>query len=482
MSAEYDVETRSAEGRSAVDDFTEYVGACRQLGHPHPELTRLGEQYAAEQGLELSALEADAAALATLAAAADDAVRQQAELVAGLSDSWIGTGASAALDFLRRHHRSAAGVAAALHEAAGALAELREELWRAVDEKVATTLAIDERTVGRRAAWLAAARTVATGSGDRSVASELIEQQVEPFVANDIRGDWLAAVQVGTASVTAAYDAAIARLGAGSQPSFEIPGAWGQWVAPVDQRAPAASGFDVAPVRDSAPVPVGASAGVVPAAAVMAGTAPVSALGAPAPMGPESAPLGQPIPSASTAAPGALGSELPGLGGMPGLGSGAPGLGGMGPSGFGQQLSDLIGGLVGASADAAPELSEVDPPELGQEDESDPSTDEDSENDEADENAEDESEDEPEGASQDAVTDDSKSGETVDAAVESSAGATDEAEAPPPVSVPTPVGAELGPAIPPAELEAAPEPKTPCEIAADELPQLGDEAARRRDG
>lgn len=463
MSAEYDVETRSAQGRSAVDDFTEYVGACRHLGHPYPELARLGEQYAAEQGLELSALEADAAALAALAAAADDAVRQQAELVAGLSDSWLGTGASAALDFLRRHHRSAANVAVALHEAAGALSELREELWRAVDEKVATTLAIDERTVGHRAAWLAAARTVATGSGDRSVASELIEQQVEPFVANDIRGDWLEAVQTGTASVTAAYDAAIARLHAGTQPSFEIPGAWGQWVAPVDQRAPAASGFDVAPVRDSAPAPVGASAGVVPAAAVMAGPEPVSGLGAPAPSGLEPAPVGQPIPSAATAAPGALGGEIPGLGGMSGLGGGAPGLGGMG-GGFGQQLADLIGGLVGASADAAPELSEVDPPEPGEEHELDPSTDED---DGSDEDSEGESEGEPEGESQGGVTDDAKSGETVDAAV----GATDEAEAPPPVSVPAPVGAELGPAIPPAE--AAAEPKTPCEIAADELPQVG---------
>ena len=477
MPAEYDVETRSAEGRAAVDDFTEYVGACRQLGHPHPELTRLGEQYAAEQGLDLGALEADAAALAALAAAAEDAVRQQAELVAALSASWIGTGASAALDFLRRHHRSAASVAIALREAAGALTELREGLWRAVDEKVAATLAVDERTIGHRAAWLAAARTVATGSGDRSVASELIEQQVQPFVANDIRGDWLAAVQAGAASVGAAYDAAITRLRAGTEPNFEIPGAWGQWVAPVDQRALAVSGSDVYQVRDAAPAAVGASAGVVPAA-VTAGAEPVSALGAPAPLAPEPAPAGQPTPAASTAAPGELGGELPGLGGMSGLGGGTPGLGGMGLSGFGQQLSDLIGGLVGASADAAPELAEVDPPELGEDGDLDPSTDEDEgvdeeSEDDSDDESEDDSQAEPEGESEDDVTDDSKSGETVDAVVESPTGAPDEGETPSQVSVPTPVGAEPGPALPATELETAPESKTPCEIAADELPQVG---------
>ena len=464
MSAEYDVDARLSEGRSAVDDFAEYVRACQQLGHQHPELSRLAERYAPEEGLNLSALDADAAALAALAAAADDAVRQQADLVTALSGSWVGSGAAAALDFLRRHQRAAATVAAELHEAAGTLAALREELWRAVDAKVGATLAIDARSVGQRAAWLAAAHTVATGAGDQSVASELIEQQVEPFVDNDIRSQWVAALRAGTASATAAYDAAVARLRAGPQAVFEVPGALGpEWIAPVDQHAPVAAGPSVAAARDPLPSPVGGSAGVVPAAVAMPAAPPASGFAPPAPFVPEPPPTGQPAVPPTAAAP--LGDVG---GGVPGLGSGAPALGGMGLSGIGQQLSDLIGGLVGTSADAAPELPEVDPPDLG---EADPL-------DDADEHPDGEAPDGEDPPDADADADaDAKDDESADAAVESATNAPDDTEGPTeepqPQPAPTPVPSESVPPIPPAELDAPPGPKTPCEIAADELPQVG---------
>ncbi|MDT5401494.1 MAG: hypothetical protein QOK33_4725 [Mycobacterium sp.] len=468
MAAEYDVDGRLADGRSAVDDFAEYVQACQQLGHQHPELARLAEQYAAEEGLNLSALDTDAEAVAAAAALADDAVRQHADLITALTGSWTGPGAAAALDFLRRHHQAAATAAAAVREAAATLVALRDELWKAVDAKVAATLAIDGRTVGQRATWLAAARTVATGSGDRSVASELIDQQVEPFVANDIRADWLEALRAGSASVSAAYDTAVARLCAGPQPIFEVPGALGpEWIAPFEQRAAAAAGPLAASVPDPLLSPVGASAGVAPAAVAMPAAAPGSGLAPPAPLMPEP-PLAQPISSTGAAPLGDLGGGEPGLGGgAPGLGSGASGLGGMGLSGLGQQLSDFIGGLVGASADAAPELAELDQPDLDKADELDDKGDEAPDDDEAAKDPDDEAAKDPDG----------EEAEPEGATVESETAPQGETEVPPELPPPpsaTEVPTEPGPPIPPAGVEALPEPKTPCEIAADELPQVGE--------
>jgi hypothetical protein len=467
MSAEYDVYGRLAEGRSAVDDFTEYVQACQQLGHQHPELARLDELYAAEEGLNLGALDTDAEAVAATAALADDAVRQHADLITALAGSWAGPGAAAALDFLRRHHQAAATAAGAVREAAATLVALRDELWKAVDAKVAATLTIDGRAVGQRATWLAAARTVATGSGDRSVASELIDQQVEPFVANDIRADWLEAMRASSASVSAAYDTAVARLRAGPQPIFEVPGALGpEWIAPFEQRAATAAGPPAAPIRDPLPSPVVAPAGLAPAAVAMPAPATGSGLGLPAPLMSEFQPGGQPLSPTGAAPLGDLGGGAPGLGGggVPGLGGGGTGLGSMGLSGIGQQLSDLIGGLVGASADAAPELAELDQPDLDDADELDEADELDDKRDEA-----------PDDEAAKAADDDEEA-EPVDATVESETEPQDETEVPPeppPPPAPTEVPTEPVPPIPPASPEAPPEPKTPCEIAADELPQVG---------
>ena len=110
-----------------------------------------------------------------------------------------------------------------------------------VDGKVAAATAIDDRRLAERADWLAAAKTVTTGAGDRAVASELIDQEVKPFVDNDIRSDWLAAMRTTTASVAASYDAATAGLAAGA--GGGIPGAGRSGaglVAAVEQRGPGA--------------------------------------------------------------------------------------------------------------------------------------------------------------------------------------------------------------------------------------------------
>ena len=105
-----------------------------------------------------------------------------------------------------RHGEASAAAASAVRNAVDALAALRDELWHAVDDKVGAAVAIEERRQTERAEWLAAARTVTTGAGDRAVASELIDQQVKPFVDNDIRSDWLTAMQKAMAAVSAAFD------------------------------------------------------------------------------------------------------------------------------------------------------------------------------------------------------------------------------------------------------------------------------------
>jgi len=440
MPSDYDVDARLAQGRPAVDDISEYVRACQQLGYHHPDLTVPAAQvYSGEDGLRLDALAADAAALTAMATAADDAVRRQSEVLATLPGAWSGRGAGVALDFLTRHQRSAVTVSAALREAADAITALRDELWRAVDAKVSATLAVDGRQQGKRAAWLAASRTVTTGAGDLASASELVDQQVKPFVDNDVRVDWLPAMRSGSAAVEAAYDAAIARVRGAPDAEFEVPGGLGpQWTAPVE--------------RDGQPVERGGGGGAV------AGPAVGAALGAPAPVTPAAAVAPSPGPAlapSATPPPSLPGSPLGDLGGgTPSLGTGSLGTG---LSGFGQQLADLIGGLSGSADDAT---SELDPPDLTDDEDDDPDVDPD-EDDQEDQGDEDE---EPDAT-----------GEPTDPAA--AAPEVPVEPEPPPAPAPEPTPTPVPPPMPepgPQDVAAEPPGQTPCEIAADELPQVGE--------
>jgi hypothetical protein len=450
---EFDVAARLATGAPSVERIGTYVSACRQLGYQHPDLTahvaQVRDWYAHDDGLDLRALDADCAALSAAAAAADDALRRHGELTAELASAWSGRGAGAAREFLWRHGQSAVAVRDGLRRAADAVTALHDELWRAVDAKVEAVLDIDDRRLPQRAEWLAAAKAVTTGAGDRVAASELVDQQIKPFVDNDIRSDWLAAMHRANDSVTAAYDAASARLDSGAGSTFDVPGELGpRWDEP-----------------DSPPMP-GAT---VPAAAVISSQAGVGApqMSLPEPMStpaaasglappaaaPASAPFADPLPAAAAPAM-APTSPMPSLGE---LGGGMPSLG-TGSSGFGQQLADLIGGLIGSSGDAPADPQGLDPPNeiVGRDDKADQ-----------------EAETEPADAA-----DESGSGEDPDAA---DAAAPDETEtetepkpAPEPAATPVPPPPDPAPPIPPAVPEALPVEQTPCEIAADELPQVGE--------
>ncbi len=216
MADRLDVATRLAEGRTAVEHTQLYVRACQALGYEHPDLTaqpsQVRDRYDSEEGLDLHALDADCAELRAAAGAVTEALRMQPDQVAELEVAWTGSGADPAARFLQRHCDAAETVVAEVRAAAQRCEALRDNLWYLLDVKVATAIAIDDRSLTQRSAWLAAAGAVTAGVGDRSTAEALVAQQVKPYVDNDIRNDWLTAMRSTQAGVATSYDMVTDRL------------------------------------------------------------------------------------------------------------------------------------------------------------------------------------------------------------------------------------------------------------------------------
>jgi hypothetical protein len=468
----YDVASRLAEGLPAVADIEEYVAACQRLGYRHPDLTahpaQVRDHYASEDGLDLRALDGDCDVLSAVASGAQEAARMQTALVAELSTAWSGAGAVAAREFASRSAESAGSVSSAIRTAADAVARLRDALWHAVDTKVAAVEAIDGRHRAQRAEWLAAATTVTGGTGDLAAASEMVDQQVKPFVAGDIGTDWLAAMRTAAASISGAYDAALTSTAAAPRAVFDVPGELGPRPARSEPATGAAAGGPAQP---------------------MVATVPAAAAVAPAPAGPATTPwsgVAQAVPPAFAdpaaqepiaAAPAAL-PPMPSTGD---LGAGASSLG-TGLSRFGQQLADLIGSLVGSSGGPtdpmgaeAPDLPDGDAPELDE----DPDEDLDEDPDDPDDDPDDGPDEDPEAQSPDPE----QAGQTEAAQKVPEACGGPDADGPAPDQDPGPT--VVGPppdSPPPPPLPPQPVPDavadagepTPCEIAADELPQVGE--------
>jgi hypothetical protein len=435
-----DVASRLAEGRPAVEDIQTYVWACHVLGYANPDLTlhaaQVRDWYGSEDGLDLRALDADCAALEAAVAAAEDAVARHD--VGALSAAWQGDGADASRAFLRRHGEASAAAVAAVRTTADALATLRDNLWQTIDEKAAAAVAVADRAPDE---WLAAAHTVTTAAGDRAAASERIDQEVKPFVDNDIRIGWLAAMRSAMARVTALYDAATAELVAEPDAVFEVPGDLGpSWTPPPRD-------------EEAATVPAAASAVTPAVAASPSWSAPAAPVPAPMPAAPIPAPAPPPVDAGSTAPAMAAPPSMPSLGGMPDIGGGL--------SGFGQQLADAFGSLLGSSSD------ELDTPDID-----DPEIDDELDDELEDDDAEDGEEGKPVEPAADVEEEPVE--EPVEEAVAEPACEPAETpiEPPPPVEpAPTPVPEPPPDPAPPPEPVAA---ETPCEIAADELPQVGE--------
>ena len=454
----FDVAARLAQGRPAVANTQTYVSACHAVGYQHPDLTtdgaRIYEWYDDEDGLDLGALDADCAALQSAADAAEEALSIERDGLGALATAWQGGSADGAADFVERHCQAGAAVVAALRSAADGYAALRDNLWRIIEAKVDAAVTIDDRRAGQRAGWLAAAQTVMSGAADRTAAVDVVKQQIIPYVDGDIRADWVGAMRSATAWAATAYDDVIRRMNACAAPRFEGPAQLGPLppqVAPPSQ----ATSFTVIPP----PAPAAAPAAPVPPPAPAAITAP-AALPVEAPQPPPAPPMTPPEP---ITAPAPQGMDLPaGLGAgpasLPGAGATAPDLGG-GLSGLIGRIADAFSGLLDGSP-AAPESS---PPDAtGPPDPADP--------------AADSEKDAPGAAPDDNAVDETKVDKPVqDSPTESPA---DEvvAEPSPPAEAPPPAEPVVAPA-PVAPQPPPPEPTadagTPCEIAADELAQVG---------
>lgn len=481
MAEKFDVSARLAEGNPAIDTLQHYVLACHQIGYQHPDLTlhaaQLRDWYGSEDGMNLSALQRDWLALDDVSRAVQNALAIQDRQLSNFSAAWQGLGAEESRDFLRRHGEASAVAAATVRTATEALGALRESLWRTVDAKVDAVVAIEGRAQTQRADWLAASAAVTTGSGDRAAAAEMVDQAVKPFVDSSIGSDWLAAMRTAATSAADAYRRAAAELAAEHPPVFEVPGALGPTWSPPTTRTHEETALDG---RLPAVSLAGPSA---PATNFPAGWSEVGA--AAQPMTAQPAAAGSPAPPEVPAGP-----AVPSLGGM---GSRSADFGG-GLSGLGQKFSDMLSGLLSGTGGAVPQVPDLDVPELGHPvDLEDGAT-----GDEADDGATGDEEDRDlTGDAPDDEADEEEPGddgaEADDAALDGDYVAEEPAENPvatgarepraedgsaevsaTPAPIPAPPPAEP---LPPADLPTA-DPvvaeQTPCAIAADELPQVGD--------
>jgi hypothetical protein len=468
MAESLDVSARLAEGRPAVDNIGDYVWACHLLGYQNADLTlhpaQVRDWYSSEDGLDLRALDADRAAMDAAASAAESARRLQEQQFGALSGAWQGRGGDATHEFLVRHGGASAAATSAVRDAVDALTSLRDELWRAVDEKVGTAVAIDDRRQTERPHWLAATRTVTTGTGDRAVASELIDQQVKPFVDNDIRSDWVAAMQRAMAAIAAAFDAATGALTTEPSAAFDVPGDLG----PLPPSPPGSA----QPVETAGTAP---AAWPSPPQQAPPSVGPMTPAASPFPAAQD--PVAAPMPAAAMPAPvpaaAPAGATAPAMPAMPSLGDLGGGLtgGAGGLAGLGQQIADAIGGLLNQPDDAL-----ADPP-----DSRDDTADDAAPIDKADAAAADDKPADPGEKPDDAAAttgDVSDAGKKpcADEPVVESSSEEEPVPPPPPEPVPTPPPAPMPSpppivAPPPAQELAGVE--TPCEIAADELPQAG---------
>lgn len=463
MADRLDVDARLAEGRVTVEHTQTYVQASHALGYQHPDLTahpaQIREWYASEDGLDLRALDRDCAELRAAGVVAAEALRMQRAQVAELAAAWQGAGGDAAVQLLQRHCDSADAVVGELRAAAQRCESLRDNLWHLVDSKVATAIAIDDRAQAQRPAWLAAAAAVT--AGDRRGAEDVVRHQVIPYVDNDIRNDWLAAMRSTSDGVQTSYAMVIDRAAAAPAARFEFPGDLGAGVVPVQLAPPVAAAS--APRVDDPAATVAAAA-----------AAPVAPLpDAPAPVAGWGSGLGDASgwPAESLGDLGGLGSGLGGgglgsggLGG--GLGNGGLGGGGGGLLGLAGRIVDAMGDLLGSAGDGSDGAAAL--------------------GDSADGNAFDEN---PFHAEDPTDAEGTEDAGDVEDAVEDAAEPAEPSGPEPdqqdqPVDVPPP-GETPPPAEPPAEppapaaapaadpTPAAGEGSTPCEIAADQLPQAG---------
>lgn len=451
MADRLDVAGRLAEGRAAVERTQTYVQACQALGYQNPDLTthpaQVRERYAGEDGLDLRALDRDCAELRAAGVVAAEALRMQRVQVAELAAAWIGPGGDAAVQLLQRHCDTGDAVVTELRAAAQRCESLRDNLWYLVDSEVATAIAVDDRVRVQRPAWLTAAAAVL--AGDRDGAADVVRQQVMPYVDNDIRTDWVTAMRSASDGVETSYAMVIDKMTAVPTARFEFPGDLGTDIASVQ----------LAPPVDAAPVPaVGPAPTLTAAVPDSVGAAPASVTPAPPPV------AAAPPAGWGTALGDALGMPAGDLGVLGGgdLGGGLGGGGGL--LGLAGRIVDAVGELIGSGGDGldgADASDGEDPFDENPYHADDPDDAGDVAHEAVDDKTDDKTADDPAETSQPV---DEPRPEPDDTPVET----PPPAGTPPPDAPPAPAGAPVAEPAP-----AADQGSTPCEIAADQLPQAG---------
>lgn len=465
---EFDVATRLVEGLPAIDDLHTYVLAAQARGYQDADLTLPGAQprdwYGTEDGLDLGVLDADCAALRAAADTGAEALGVLRAQMGALSRAWSGPGAAACVDFVGRHNDSAATLVRAVDSAARACVRLRDELWRTVDEKVAATIAMAGRAQPNRDRWLAAARAVLAGDGSEAVIAT-VDDEVCPFVESMIGVEWVSAMRSARAAVSVAYRGALDAVAGLGAVRFEVPGDLGpRYVAP----RPRVQGT-YGPVG---PTSLGGSTAFDPLEGLTGPDAPGG-------VWPEPAPLSGAQPAAAPAGFTPTGAVSPGASG--GLDSLAT---------IPQRIADALGRLFETAGGAMPSSDppgleppelEADPPDTGVSEGETPELPDDVEEPDAAGDL-----DGTEDADDIEDSDDTEEPDDIedpDAAEDTEApdGTGDpddpgESDQPPPAEpVAPPIEPSPEPAPAPAVTTAppGPEPATPCELAADELPQAG---------
>ncbi len=448
MADRLDVADRLAEGRPAVEHTQSYVQACHALGYHHPDLTahpfQIRDWYDSEEGLDLRALDHDCAQLRAAEAAVAEALRTQRAQVGQLAMAWTGQGADAAVRLLQHHCDAANTMATELRAAAQRCESLRDNLWYLIDAKVATAIAVDERTRAQRQAWLTAAAAITTGAGGRAGAEEVVRQQVMPYVDNDIRLDWLSAMRSTSDGVATSYDMVTDRMAAAPTARFEFPGDLGPDYPPAQRVSPATPAL---------------AAAVTPAAAAPG-----------PPIGPAPAPAPPPAPGTAALAPD-WGTALGDVSGLPAgdLGGGSTGIGGL--AGLASRIVEAMGDLIGSAAGEADGANPFDPDAIDEDpfhpddghDAADTGPDEPDKTDEVDDDTDDAEPPDDTAAAEPADGPPPAAGQAPPDAVAAPAPAAARVPGPPPLAA-----APAGEPVPPAD-----DGSTPCEIAADQLPQAG---------
>lgn len=476
MAAWLDIAGRLAEGRPAVERMQTYVAACQMVGYAHPDLTlrpaQLRDWYGSEDGLDLHTLDCDCERLRAAGTAITEAVRMQRGQISVLAAAWTGPGGDSAVRFLQRHCEAANVVAAELLAAAQRCETLRDNLWHLVDTKVETTIAIDDRTRTQRPTWLAAAATVTTGAAERSAADDVVRHQIQPYVDNDIRTEWLTATRSTQARIAAEYDMTAHPRAGAQRACFELPGEFG----PPGHQSVSSALLPTAQLPTV--LPQSAQSPQSPLSLPPASPAAVAPGGVPPALSMDPVPAMAPEPSSGlAAAPADAAPPLADGGRSFGVGDSGGGL-----AGLASRIVAALSGLIAApDGELAAPLTPGDPPDT-----IDP-FDEDTA-DEVDEAGDVELPTE-EAAVESIDVEEPEAGGRVDSVAEEATPVaaappgTGPAPAAPPETGPAPAappGTAPAPAAPPGPPPQSPPPSkppdmgpTPCQIAADELPKAG---------